>query len=292
MLNHIRQSGKFDNNVAHMLITRAVTEIFNNRCAKNRVRRKGARLTIYRNLTRKAAQPSVIEKTYQEEWEELQLMVGPSNFTPLKNLNWIVMKDNEFSLSFVHIESICYDGQRAVSELQFLKSDQEKTITISAKYHQRNVPNIESHLGSCGIIDKARHLMKFLESSSICHGFKIELDNDLKEIPITESTLEVHMVCENNQVEERMFSSKCEVLIRTYGKLCTKCLEAKKNVKRRYQRHNNAVPQRMNHKFMSREELIKKIEKITNEKRQMARSISEATTSMKCAIDTLDEDSQ
>jgi len=272
LIDHAKENKEsvMTHNISSHTLTRAVAEVFNGECTKTRIQREGNKISYFKNLKRREMQPQLQPldtKNYQKEWEELK--TGASDTTTFENLKWTVITDKEGSLSFGRIESVSYDKKRVVSELRFFKNDIEKTIEISAMYHERGVPtshlnSIELQFKDCRILDKARHLMDFLDKSYICHGFSSQ-DNELKETPMTACTLKTHVVSIHDEdlVEERIFSNECEVLTNSSGRLCSKCNNAKKNFNRRTRTKremSSSFSKNTNNRYLSREELILKNE--------------------------------
>jgi len=277
IVNHAKQNKEFSH-LEKTAVTKAVMEIFDGQCPKTRISLGRIRAYAYKNLKRKLVitQEPQIKKNYKDEWEELK--TNASNVATFENLNWTVIQDNENSLSFIHIGSIRYDGVRVLKEVQFLKDDKEEKITFSAKYHQRNVQfsklvDIDSHFASCRIIHKARNLIELLAKSNICHGFN-GVGYDFKETP-GNMVYEKHTVTDKDVVEDRIFSKNCDVLLTWVGKNCYRCLVAKASLNKTTSRHSarETVSMHTNNRYLSREELIEKIEKISNAHRLLVKQL-------------------
>ena len=110
------------------------------------------RVWVLTNLKRKFIREVSVIDSYEREWEGLKTK-GPDIATS-GDLKWTFVTDNEFSLSFIRCETVLYDDKRVLSDSNFTRSDTNKKIEVSMKYHQREVPakqmeNILSQFGSC-----------------------------------------------------------------------------------------------------------------------------------------------
>lgn len=286
LLEHAREQKENFHEVTPSVLTKAVNEIFNGLSSKARSRQtrngKSTKIWTYRNLSRKAEKGLKKIISFEVQWEDLE--TNGSDIAATGGLKWTFIKSNEFSLSFVRCETVLYDEQRVVSEISFTRCDDSKSINISMKYHQRKVPendvkNIVAKFGDCVILEQASQLMLYLDSTYVCHGFDAQHYLNLQS---KNSTL--HTVTFSDLlVEERMFSAECQVITDATGKLCDKCKMERKNVKLRSDRHNASdglMPAHCNHRYMSRAELVRKINKKRMSEQRLRKKIQKEMIDM------------
>ncbi|KAK3734701.1 hypothetical protein QZH41_011298 [Actinostola sp. cb2023] len=248
------------------IITKATNEIFLSQVSKCRLRRNKKRVWGYLNLARKSQQPSVgpLPVNDQEEWDILQSSI-PSISERIGS-KWRIIQNDEM-LIFLHCENVRIDSQVAVCEVTLKKS---KT---SIQYHQRHVPEkrvediIKSLKASCTVVDRVVYLVQLMEKSYVCLGFEVDENQpELYNVPLKKCKV---ASITSSPSEDRGFSPDCEVLTNSGGKQCQTCLKAKKCITKKQNRHkerlaNGGLSAKTNHRYMSREQLLQKLE---NEKK-------------------------
>lgn len=252
------------------ILSKALKDVFDGSKIKKARRGTGKnKRQVFLNLRRKSSDNDHADNTdVAQDW--LQLC---TNITTIAQevSEWKVMTNNGFSLSCLRLENTRYNNQRAVIEIVF--SLNEGRIVTEITYHQRAIHHeymeeIEKHLHKSRMDEKARALMTFLEKSSVCTGFQVD---EAGQFEI--NNVQKYIVCEENgQPEERVFSNDCRVLTNSGGKCCCNCSELKhyynKEKKRHLERADLEPSSKTNHRWMSREQLIQKLE--AEKKRRLA----------------------
>ena len=102
--------------------------------------------------------------------------------------------------------------------------------------------------------------MKFLDSSFVCHGLHTDFEF------ADERIAKHHIITEDYDIsEERAFSIRCEILTNSAGVRCSKCSEEKKRLDRKIGRRmlakDKPLPPTANHQYMTREQILEKLER-------------------------------
>lgn len=175
------------------------------------------------------------------------------------------VKSTNTSVSFARVEKVRYNNQLVVTEVCFIKKEEENRIETKIRYHEREVPKeamctLDSKVGDCALKERAVLWMKFLDISFVCHGFHADF-----EFP-EERIAKHHIIAEDCDIsEERAFSIQCEVLTNSAGLRCKKCSEEKtrldKKISRRMLAKDKPLPPCANNRYMTREQILEKLRK-------------------------------
>ncbi|KAJ7336070.1 hypothetical protein OS493_013448 [Desmophyllum pertusum] len=206
--------------------------------------------------------------SFEEDWQKL---VGDLDGAELQggvNGGWSAMTNNDVSFSYLRFGNQTFNNQKAVIEIKFEKNVKDEKIDTAIIYHERVIPsedvaNIEKHLSNELAVDKARKLMQLMDDdSNICQGNQLEEDEfDLCQL----AGARRHRVLNATGVsEERVFSSECKVLTNFAGTLCSKCQQLARNMCKRKKRRQEEVGMerkiKSNHRYMSREQILLKLD--------------------------------
>ena len=172
-------------------------------------------------------------------------------------------------MSLVRVENVRFDNQIVITDIK-LRNESGK-ITTNISYQKRQMPrgnidSMEKTLYSESIEAKIKLWMDYIDSSYVCQGFLVK-DTD----EVYGDAVSKHSVTyAEDGVEEtdmRGFSTHCEVLSNSEGECCSMCSKTKDNLRRKHFRQEECkdrplIPQRCNHKYMSREQLLFKVENL------------------------------
>jgi len=187
--------------------------------------------------------------------------------------HWQYISNGADAISLVVVGDVRFDNQRAVTEIIFTLNREEKWITTDILFNQRNIPkeelkNVERQLNVSGYSEKAKYLMKLLDMSYVCMGFKIEVGEqiDIYNVPLKKQ----QVLSSDGIVEEIIFPPECQVLTNSGGRRCFNCEKIKKVYPKKLTRHQNNdyeehLQPKTNHRYMSREQIL---EKLSEEKKR------------------------
>lgn len=249
-----------DGEITPVLIRRALGEVFARKSIRIRVNKKQVR--AYRGLKLKhVSQQSTVEMdSLIDEWQNLIF-----HAKQIASGTWNVVKSTNTSVSFARIEKVRYNNQLVVTEVCFIKKEEENRIETKIRYHEREVPKevmctLDGKVSDCALKERAVLWTKFLYSSFVCHGFHADF-----EFP-EECIAKHHIIAEDCDIsEERAFSIRCEVLTNSAGLRCKKCSEEKtrldKKISRRMLAKDKPLPPCANNRYMTREQILEKLRK-------------------------------
>ena len=249
-----------DGKITLRSITRAVKEVFVRKPTRVRVNKK--KVQAYRGLKLKhvSQQSSGKKESPTDEWQTFVLHAKEIYLG-----TWNVIKSTNASVSFARIDKVRYNNHLVVIEVCFTKKEDENRTETKIKYREREMPKevvctLESNFGDCAMKERAVLWMKFLDSSFVCHGFHTDFEFADKRIA------KHHIIAEDCDIsEERSFSNRCEILTNSGGVRCSKCSEEKNRLDRKIGRRmlakNKPVPPQANHRYMTREQILEKLER-------------------------------
>lgn len=250
------------------ILGKALREVFGDRVYKTKRKRNKKSQRAFLNLKRNIFADTVKNHSFEEDWQKLVRDLDGAELQGGVNGGWSAMTNNDVSLSYLQFGNQTFNNQKAVIEIKFEKNVKDEKIDTAIIYHERVVPsedvaNIEKHLSNELAVDKARKLMQLMDDdSNICQGNQLEEDEfDLCQL----AGARRHRVLNATGVsEERVFSSECKVLTNFAGTLCSKCQQlARKMCKRKKRRQEEVGMERKiksNHRYMSREQILLKLD--------------------------------
>ena len=119
-----------DGEITPVLIRQALGEVFSRKTTRMRVNKK--RVRAYRGLKLKyvSQQSTVGMESPIDEWQTLVL-----HAKEIASGTWNVVKSTNTSVSFARVEKVRYNKQLVVTEVCFIKKEEENCIETKIKYH-------------------------------------------------------------------------------------------------------------------------------------------------------------
>lgn len=263
-----------DDEITSNIIFRAVRDLFGDSVKKANKRVDRSYKRVFLNLSKREKILEESNNETEEEWKKLQ---GNASAIAKEagDGEWQVLVSDECLLSFARFENGRCDGRVMVCEVKFIKSNTRKRIETQIIYdHHALKPHIAAaindRLVESDIVSRAKSVLSLMDKSYVCSGFlasEINYDLELYELNFEKHYIE-QLKTSDGTVEERIFSSECEVFTNSAGLTCSRCCKLKKCFKRKEKRNQekHGIHPRTNHRYMSKDQLV---DKVAMEKKKM-----------------------
>jgi len=187
---------------------------------------KSLRLWGYKDLKKKTdlemASTDQTTNSLEKEWScfEADLMAT--------GIGWQMKKNSKYSISCIHLTDYSFNGQRALTELVFTKT--EDKVAINIKYDERIVQmnGIEDQMQTMTLVEKASFLVQLLTKTAVCTGIPKPTPMDCELLPNNARYILLKQLTNPDSIEEeQVFSNQCHVFTNSGGNCCPSCKSLK-----------------------------------------------------------------
>ena len=243
-------------------VSRAIAELFEMKSVRKRLKMGDKKLPtrVFQGLRKRT---ETLTQTKADTWSHIY-----TNAQQLDKPGWSVVKHTPDSMSFVRVENVRFDNQTVITDIN-LRKESGKIIT-NISYQKLQMPrgdidSMEKTFHSESIEDKIKLClwMDYIDRSYVCQGFVVKETDEVHGDPV--STHSVTYAEDGIEETEMRGFSNCKLLSNSKGECCSMCSKTKDNLRRKHSRQEECkdrplIPQRCNHKYMSREQLLFKVE--------------------------------
>ena len=215
---------------------------------------RGDQKWYYLNITHKQNQAQSYDDDLSVGFKE----IAKDNFTLPSG--WFKIVDNQRKISLVHPESCEFENQRIYTEISMELSAEKKFICV-IKSHGNEVSledlKFQIFFEDLPVQGRAKLLLEFLESSSICLGCRVHGDTvitlERHKAGLFQSLTEPEMLPQNGA-----FSSKCKLIPCVSKEICTECSHLKNTYQQRRKRieKRTSINKHCNIRYLTKEEII------------------------------------
>lgn len=213
------------------------------------------------NLTRKQGQ-TVQPPDYDVTNDFEQLAKDDTFMLPT---GWFRVVDNPCRICFIHPEPWEFGNQRIYKEI-VMELSPEKNVSYSVKSRSCELHlstlNIERIIKELTVHEQAKLVLDFIDTSKLCLGCSLS-DDDSSVSPILHQT-GVLKSLNNSEVpmQNRAFSSKCQLFVCHAGKPCSKCTGVSLSYKKRKCRREarESIHKHCNKRYLTKDEILQQLQ--------------------------------
>ena len=181
---------------------------------------------------------------------------------------WQVVINNDKSLSILRVEDWLLDGERVVTEIRADQGDESPQYACTISSHGRKLypKDLGLKLGQMANPKEELELLaKCMSSSKLCKGFNFTFPgmSTSSEVRFAEYSC----ASDPSKSEMRAFSSSC-LLVCASKSTCVECVKCRKVLRQKIERDRDQFGKanaKVNHRFMTREQLLFKLKEMHKE---------------------------
>ena len=242
-------------------VSRAIAELFEMKSVRKRLKMgdKKVRTRVFQGLRKRI---ETLTQTKANTWSHMY-----TNAQQLAKPGWSVVKHTPDSMSFVRVENVRFDNQTVITDINLCKESGKIITNISYQKRQMargDIDSMEKIFHAESIQAKIKLWMDYIDRSYVCQGFVVKETDEVHGDPVSKHSV-TYAEDGIEETQMRGFSSNCKLLSNSKGECCSICSKTKDNLRRKHSRQEECrdrplIPQSCNHKYMSREQLLFKVE--------------------------------